>query len=345
MRIDTLGIFFLSLLAVHPMYALFTHDKAAYAMQNEDVESAAAMLTSLVTDNPDNPEILYDAGVAAYLVKNFKQAEAYFRNALEQKNISDQLKELAHFNFANTCVELKELKKAVEQYEKTLLLNPNNERAQHNLAIIKKMLEQQEQQQQQDGDKDQDQQDKNEGDQQQNSEGGQGENSDQQQGEQGKKDQQNSDNNSEEQKQQEQQGDQGQSGSEEDKGQVDRQQQGNRDKEEQANKDAQRQRRDRSNDDSKDEQTDDKRDKKREHSPDSSKDSSDSVAQDTQEEQKAQGASEQDASQKENSLDKLDAWLAQVLDEREKRDAQLNKQMIRATVGEKLAGQDGQNCW
>lgn len=148
MMINTLPyilIFFT--VAVHSLP--FSHDNAVYAAQQGKWQEAQEKLQTLLVDDPDNADILYDAGVTASKCDNFSQAFAYFTQAaLIGKN--DILKEQAYFNAGNAAVALKKLEEALVHYENALSLNQHNEYARHNRDVIKKMLEEQKQKEQQD---------------------------------------------------------------------------------------------------------------------------------------------------------------------------------------------------
>ena len=135
----------------------FNRDRAALAAQKGDFKKADVLLSSLITNRPDDPNILYDFGVVAFNQKQFKQAKAYFKNSAENKNTSDGLKQDAYFNGGNTSIQLKKLEDAIIQYKKVLTLNPDHQEAQHNLELVKKMLEQEKQNQKQQDEKNQDQ--------------------------------------------------------------------------------------------------------------------------------------------------------------------------------------------
>ena len=64
--------------------------------------------------------------------------------------------------------------------------------------------------------------------------------------------------------------------------------------------------------------------------------------------EKKDGASSQPVGMpQENKLDLApeDTWILQVLDKREHDEKKINKELMRATIDKKLAGQDGKNCW
>jgi len=138
--------------ALMPSFSLaaisLKYDTAAHLAQQEKWEAAGQKLQELVVDNPDRPDLLYDAGVVSYQQGDFQTARAYFSNVTKLETVPPTVKEQAHFNLGNTQVALNQLSDAIEQYEQTLVLNSDNERAKHNLELVKKMLEQQQQQEQ-----------------------------------------------------------------------------------------------------------------------------------------------------------------------------------------------------
>lgn len=129
-------------------YAWFAYDKAAYAGQSGQWQQAMQCMKNVINQNPSDPYALYDAGVAAYRNKEFAQALAYFHQA-SVACIADNppLQERALFNEGNTLAQLQRYQEAIASYEKALTLNANNQQAQENIALLKKLLEQQQDQQ------------------------------------------------------------------------------------------------------------------------------------------------------------------------------------------------------
>lgn len=133
----------------------FSYDRAAYAAQQGHWEKARNELKKNLVDKSDNADLLYDAGVASYELKDFSQACAYFTQAAICAD-DNALKEKACFNAGNSCVALNELESALDFYEKSLAVNFSNEFAIHNRDLVKQMLAQQKQQENQQQKKDQD---------------------------------------------------------------------------------------------------------------------------------------------------------------------------------------------
>lgn len=310
-------------------HALFDHSRAVALMQQGKFEQAKPLLQRLVTDNPDDAAIMYDAGVLAYKLNDFEQAGSYFKHVAENAS-SQQLKERAYFNAGNTAVELKKLQEAIELYEKALTLNPHNEQAQHNLEKVKEMLKkEQEQQQNKDQQKNQDQkqdQEKNKSEQEQQKQ-------DKEQSKENKQDQQKG---QQENKQQEEQKD----------GQQPEQQEQKQQQNREAKNDKSNGKQDQSGTEQKrdsEQQQQQKTEEEKKHNKPESKKNEQSVPekQDKVDEEKKQAAQVQQDKQDK----KLEGWLAQLLDEQGKKDAQANKAMMRSVGGQENAGDDGQNNW
>jgi len=310
------------------LYPIFDYDRAIYAGQQEKWDVAAAGLTSLVIDHSDNPSVLYDAGVASYKREEYDHARAYFEGAVANKDISVGLKEQAYFNAGNAAVQQKKLHDAVHSYEQVLVLNKDNERARHNLELVKKMLE--EEKQKQDKQDKRDKKDKQEEDKDKENKDKQDKQDKQEQGQekQEKEDKQDKQQENRDKKEKNKQGQdkkQKQEKQEQDKKQDQQGEQDKQEKNDQQNKNNQGQ------------------EKKQKQEKDGQGEQEKQPGEKDGKQAEKQEVGNLDANQK--SFDKVDAWLAKVLQQREQDDAALNKQMIKAVVEQELAGQDGQNCW
>ncbi len=288
------------------VYGLFTYDRAAYAAQKGNWPYANSLLNQLVVDDPKNPALVYDAGVAAYKLKDFKQAESYFSAAQQAAAHDKALQDKALFNQGNACAQQKKFKEAIESYERALKIKPDDAHAQHNLELIKKLLEQEEQkkkQEQEQKDKKQQEQDK-------------------------KQNQQNKDDGAQSQQQQ---------SSDKDNEKQEKGEQDNK------NNNADESKADDQNKKKKQQEGQEKADKNQE------KNNNDKETQSQQSDAAEERQSGQQQAREQRAADdlstKIDAHLAELLDQREQRDGQLNKQFIKAQVGKQLTGHHGQNCW
>ena len=143
-----LYIFLISCNTLYP----FSYDTAVYKAQKGNWQDAHVALNNIVTHNPDRADVVYDAGVVAYNLGNKCQAATCFARAAEcstDKNIAL----CAHFNAGNLYVDEKKLEHALEEYDKALSIEPDNQYARHNRDRVAQML--QEQQQQKDNQQDQ----------------------------------------------------------------------------------------------------------------------------------------------------------------------------------------------
>lgn len=148
----------------------WVYSRAVRALQNGQPKNAQQELSSLLIDNPDRADLLYDAGVAAHQLQEYEKANAYFSDAAEKAS-DEQLKKQALFNSGNSKVALKDLQGALDAYEQALKIDPNDETVKHNRDVVKQMLEQQQQQEQQQNQQEQDRQDQNEQDSQEQEDG------------------------------------------------------------------------------------------------------------------------------------------------------------------------------
>lgn len=102
----------------------------------------------------------YRKGVAQYKAGNFAEAERLFAES-RRSEVQDK----ALYNLGNALAQQKKFEPAISAYEKVLAHDADNEKAKENLALVKKLLEQQDKQQQEN--KPQDNKEKND-DKQQN---------------------------------------------------------------------------------------------------------------------------------------------------------------------------------
>jgi Ca-activated chloride channel family protein len=138
--------------------------------QNGNYEKASEAFQEGLKTQPGSHKLQFNAGAAAYKTGDFENAVTHFTDALLAGD--RQLKEDASYNLANALVRKGEAateaeakktnwKSAIEHYEETLRLNPENKKAQDNLEITKKLLEDLEKQQQQQDQQNDQQQDQN----------------------------------------------------------------------------------------------------------------------------------------------------------------------------------------
>ena len=142
-----------------------------------------------INKNPIDPTAKYNLANAYYNSEKYDEANQRYTEAAKVAT-SKQNKHKAFHNQGNTYMEQKKYKEAVEAYKNALRNNPRDEETRYNLALAKKMLEQEQQQSDQNkddqggGDQDQDQdqnQDQKEGDDKEEKKGDEGDQKEQDQ--------------------------------------------------------------------------------------------------------------------------------------------------------------------
>lgn len=354
------------------MGTAINYGKAITQTHVNNWESAQTSINQLLVDQPTRADLLYDAGVAAYRLQEYPKAQAYFEH-VTQSDAPLHLKEQAYFNMGNAYVQQKQLKDAIVAYEQVLDINPDNERAQHNLEIVKQMLQEEEQQKQQEEQKQDQQQDKQKQQQQQNNSANNQQNQhkddaqnnddqksqDQTDGSQqntqdNKQDsnkddgaENNADQNGEQNKQANDTGDQKQDGHEQEQQLEQNSQQGTTEQEQRANQHK------KSPDEDQQEQRPYDMPDEQQNQTDTSEQSQSDIDQalgqqaphETKKDNSAEKGQAQDLAEDEKSLDPKEKFIRLVLAQQEDADAQANKRMIKRAIDKNLAGQHGQKRW
>jgi len=140
-----------------------------------------------ISKNPLDPTAKYNLANAYYNSEKYEEATLRYTEAVKATDATKAEKHKAFHNKGNTFMEQKKYKEAVEAYKNALRNNPKDDETRYNLALAKKMLEQQQQQNDQDQDKkdqdkdqdqdqNQDNKDQKEGDDKEDKKGDDGEN-------------------------------------------------------------------------------------------------------------------------------------------------------------------------
>lgn len=87
-------------------------------------------------------------GKLEYKNKNYPQAITNFQQVITQPNAKLLEQFSAHFNTGNSYCKQQQWQQAIENYKKSLAINPNNLNAKNNLVYAQKKLQEQQQQQQ-----------------------------------------------------------------------------------------------------------------------------------------------------------------------------------------------------
>ncbi len=319
----------------------WSYSQATSSAQKGDWKETQKCIRSLLVDEPDRPDLLYDAGVTAYKLKEFEKADAYFSAVAEQESAENELKKQAHFNRGNTKVALHKLEDAFAAYEQALAIDSDDQKARHNRDKVKEMLEQQKEQQQNkpsQEDKDKEQEDTKSENKQQDS----------QQSNENKQDQQKSDDSgSQQQKQGQEKKQDGSSDAEQQKQQrSDDKQDGQHENE--ASNEADNNHADDKKDQFSDDHTSSSQDTTRQkHKRDEYQD----IKRDGKEQEMQAGNEDpgdyrqEELSEIEKKLPQHEKWMARALQQLEKAEEKEQKKLIKVQTHKQVVGNNEQNCW
>ncbi|WP_109436117.1 tetratricopeptide repeat protein [Aquimarina sp. AU119] len=135
-----------------------------------------------IAKNPVDPTAKYNLANAYYTSEKYDEATVRYTEAAKVATAKSE-KHKAFHNQGNTYMEQKKYKEAVEAYKNALRSNPKDDETRYNLALAKKMLEQQQKEDEKNKDKDKDKdkdkkddnKDKKEGDDKKDEKGDEGE--------------------------------------------------------------------------------------------------------------------------------------------------------------------------
>ena len=284
---------------------IFEYDRAISISQKGDWQKSKELLKNILIENPESPDILYDLGVSSFKSNEMEKALSYFSKAAASSFASESLQEKAYYNAGNAHVQLKQLQEAIDAYDRALALNPSNKHAAHNKEIVKKMLEEQKQKEKKD------EQDKNE-----------------EKNNQEKQDQENKEDNNNKDSQK----------NSEDNQKKDQDKKQNNEKNEQDENEQNK---------SQEEKEKEKKEQETHKKEDEQKKQQEKKESEERKKQNAGNNNQGDKKdgEEKNKQPKLSPALNRILHEQEKKDAALNKQMIKAMAGTYTGATDGNNCW
>jgi len=109
------------------------------AFEEQNYEKAKKYFIEAQLEDPENCRLYYNIGAAAYMNKEYDQAMANFKQALESED--KNLHHDAKYNLANTHYRLGNLDDAIKTYETILKEFPDDKQAEENLEFVKKKRE------------------------------------------------------------------------------------------------------------------------------------------------------------------------------------------------------------
>lgn len=348
----------------------FDHDRAVIDAGQGNWGQAMTKMNQCLVNNPDNPSIIYDAGVASYKLGQAKQAADYFKRVTSVVNAEPMLREHAYFNLGNAHVALKAYQDAVTAYKKALEIDPQDLRAQKNLEKAKELLRKQQEQQKKEEQQQKKQQDKKEEKKEQQQKSQDQQNNKQNSGKNQDNQSNNSDQNNEQKKENKQSNNNSKNPSSGNENNQKQDQQNGSGKPGQKNKQQSNPNSDNQNQQQNESGADQSQSEGPEKKQQATEDQQQEEKQEQQSQQQGAGEGQQKKQLPEKSQDggndtieikagnqavgqakqdgqgkKIDKQLMAIMAEQEKIDARHSKGLIKGTVNKRLAGQDGQHCW
>ncbi len=102
---------------------------------NKQYTPALDHYLSAIKAAPNNPNPIFNAGDALYRLGKYGSAAKAFTQASKIHAAPQLLKSAAYYNIGNSAFQKSQYAEAAQSYRNSLLLNPNNPEAAHNLAV------------------------------------------------------------------------------------------------------------------------------------------------------------------------------------------------------------------
>lgn len=157
-------VFFLSGGAAAEDYVSL-NEKGNDAFSEKKFEKALEYYHNAEIEKPETPKIQYNHANTLLETGRFEEAVEKYNDALKTDDVS--LQSRIHYNTGNGYFGRQDYRKAIEAYQNTLDLNPNDLDAKHNLELARVRLKEQQQNQQEQQQQDQENEDQQEQEQEQ----------------------------------------------------------------------------------------------------------------------------------------------------------------------------------
>ncbi|HBK32006.1 MAG TPA: hypothetical protein DEG28_08685 [Porphyromonadaceae bacterium] len=141
--------------------------KGNKAYQQQKFSDAATSYQEAIEKNAASKEANYNLANTLYKQKKWDESIAQMNHYLSIEQENPVNRSAAFHNIGNATLQKKDLQKSMEAYKMALRLNPEDNEARYNLAVVQKMIQDQQQNQDQQQDKDKQDQQQNQDQQQQ----------------------------------------------------------------------------------------------------------------------------------------------------------------------------------
>lgn len=174
LSIFTIILLFISVNAIAQKQVRDSIKAGNKAYQQQLLGTAESNYKAAIQQNPTAKEAIFNLANTHFKQGKWDEALKGYQHYLTLETKDPQRVGSALHNMGNTFLKKKDLQKSLEAYKESLRANPTNEKTRYNLAVVKKMLDDQnkdqnkDQNQQQNQDKNQDKQDQNKDQNQQN---------------------------------------------------------------------------------------------------------------------------------------------------------------------------------
>lgn len=109
-------------------------------LENGKIDSAITEYQAARVERPSESGVVYNLGSAYHQKGAFDTAATELQNAMA--NIEPSLKSNALYNLGNTQYRMQEYQAAIESYKQTLIANPGDQDAKHNLELTLRKMNQ-----------------------------------------------------------------------------------------------------------------------------------------------------------------------------------------------------------
>ncbi len=106
---------------------------------------ALDLYRNVQVERPDLPHLDYNAGTTLHKLGDYQRSLPQLQHALSASDT--RVQSMTHYNMGNTLYMMEQLPQAIEEYKKTLRIDPKDMDAKHNLEYLQSLLAQRQQNQ------------------------------------------------------------------------------------------------------------------------------------------------------------------------------------------------------